>query len=107
MALRGCLATGDPIRDFSSTPYTTSNTTIQAAEVTAGDGDALVWGGGNNGLGVITGPTGYTDSATDVAWDAGTSYMRLAVKLGATAGGTSTVDGTTAAGASSTPFWQR
>lgn len=45
IALRGCLATGDPLDVSSNTGYSTSNVNVQAAEMTTTVTGAQVWAG--------------------------------------------------------------
>lgn len=84
---------------ISNTAYTTSDTNIRAATLTAAANDDLVWAGYNYLLAVqaVTKPSGWTEGTQQTA--AAAIAMDMAYKEAVGAGATGSVDGTVAANA--------
>ncbi|MEN6429763.1 MAG: hypothetical protein ABFC80_02830 [Coriobacteriales bacterium] len=95
VALRGCLATGDPLDVISNTEYVTSNTTLRAATMTTTVPGGQVWGGRTRqATPSITVPGAFTAAGTTTteAWRVSTAYR--VDEADATWGVTGNQDGT-------------
>ena len=107
IALRGCLATGDPKDVTSEATYATSNATVRAATMTTTVPGAQVWAGysvrdPNHQLAV---PAAFTTAETTLHASANTYRVTTGYRLdaaGETWGATGDQDGTVSSGATVT-----